>query len=338
MTNQKKYTEEQISVEGKQAIPKAKASGQSFDEWVKWRGGDSFAPLMRYKTKYKEYMDQAECAENSLKDSASYLLKKFTKSEIRRQIHNSPRGYVVLDTPKGKVSVSRSYNPLEEVFYITNNDDNFGFTLRTETPFLVDRGYEFGKPVRCSIERYAKVGRGMIDDRLKKHLSKEEISIAQNISKVFDINRMTSKGDGGKPLSDKHTFTAYSWKEKLLKKIANDILEKKPSNISYGIRGGVIYFDVLERQVSFHLKYSNHGIPPRSYEKEWIGEPHIFNPLEYELSTRSQLKAEWDKTEPPKNFKLLSPNKLKQYTLNPSSNAKLKKNNTKTRWDISPLF
>jgi hypothetical protein len=108
------------------------------------------------------------------------------------------------------------------------------------------------------------------------NLSFTDKNIADKVAKAWESNNRASHGY----LSEKGFFTRelYKNKERLINEAIDDI-KKTNSKINYGERDGIIYFDIGNRQISFHLK-GNYGEEIPKYNKEWVGKRTNENPLE----------------------------------------------------------
>lgn len=130
-----------------------------------------------------------------------------------------------------------------------------------------------------------------VDDGLG--LSASDKKIAEKLARAWDANNLASHGY----MAERGFFTkqAYANKERLIKEAISDIKNTK-STINYGEKDGVIYFDIGNRQISFHKK-NDFGFELPEYTKEWIGKRTNENPLEMTNSRYNEMLS-YGKDEP----------------------------------------
>lgn len=99
------------------------------------------------------------------------------------------------------------------------------------------------------------------------------IRVERLVKKAFVINSSIPKGYGINS-SDYSRF--YKMKVELCNK-AIHLIRKNHLSIKYGWKDGVLYFNIRDKQFSFH-RVSHYGMKYKKYDGTWIG---TRNPLEF---------------------------------------------------------
>lgn len=123
----------------------------------------------------------------------------------------------------------------------------------------------------------------------------KEIPIIKRISDLFEKNKNAPKWVV--KYSDM-AHIIYDFKNKELKSIIDNILDNKYKNISVWKRDWVIYFDIWNKQISFHNFDENIFNKIPDYKKEWVWKQE-FNPI---ADFTKKLKQIYEQAHKPKSI------------------------------------